>query len=68
KDEKMSCFEMCVSGSRGGRGSREAPVITDKCLKVPDIIITPPTPTGKTFSNDTDQEAKDRRLWDMKTG
>ena len=34
---------MCVSSS----GSHdEAPVLSDKHLDVPNIIITPPTPTG----------------------
>ncbi|XP_069871917.1 uncharacterized protein C16orf74-like [Dipodomys merriami] len=43
---KMSClkgFKMCVNTS----GSHdEAPVLNDKNLDVPNIIITPPTPTG----------------------
>lgn len=32
---------MCVSSSHD-----EAPVLSDKHLDVPNIIITPPTPTG----------------------
>ncbi|KAG8508374.1 putative protein C16orf74 [Galemys pyrenaicus] len=34
---------MCVSSSGG---HDEAPVLSGKHLDVPDIVITPPTPTG----------------------
>uniref|UniRef100_A0ABM5EUE2 Uncharacterized protein C16orf74 homolog n=1 Tax=Pogona vitticeps TaxID=103695 RepID=A0ABM5EUE2_9SAUR len=54
----LSClkgFKTCVS--RGG-GS-EVPVVTDKRLNVPDIIITPPTPTGKVLSRDTRQAGEE---------
>ncbi|MXQ86352.1 hypothetical protein E5288_WYG003134 [Bos mutus] len=41
---------MCVSSS----GSHdEAPVLSDKHLDVPNIIITPPTPTGVALPRDT---------------
>ncbi|KAB0347395.1 hypothetical protein FD754_012252 [Muntiacus muntjak] len=40
---------MCVSSS----GSHdEAPVLSDKHLDVPNIIITPPTPTGVALPRD----------------
>ncbi|KAM6176938.1 uncharacterized protein C16orf74 homolog [Erethizon dorsatum] len=50
---KLSClkgFKTCVSTS----GSHdEAPVLSDKHLDVPDIIITPPTPTGMILPRDS---------------
>ncbi|XP_038609741.1 uncharacterized protein C16orf74 homolog [Tachyglossus aculeatus] len=49
---KLSClkgFKMCVSSSSS---NEEAPVLNDKHLDVPDIIITPPTPTGMTVPRD----------------
>ncbi|XP_022438705.1 uncharacterized protein C16orf74 homolog isoform X2 [Delphinapterus leucas] len=48
---KLTCLKglkMCVSGSRD-----EAPVLSDKHLDVPNIIITPPTPTGVTLPRDS---------------
>uniref|UniRef100_A0A8D0L5Y4 Uncharacterized protein n=1 Tax=Sphenodon punctatus TaxID=8508 RepID=A0A8D0L5Y4_SPHPU len=44
----FSGFKMCVSSGSGS----EVPVLNDKRLKVPDIIITPPTPTGTALSRD----------------
>ncbi|XP_063168881.1 uncharacterized protein C16orf74 homolog [Candoia aspera] len=43
-------FKMCVSG--GGVSSSEVAVMAEKRLRVPDIIITPPTPTGKALLRD----------------
>uniref|UniRef100_A0A7M4EGE1 Uncharacterized protein n=1 Tax=Crocodylus porosus TaxID=8502 RepID=A0A7M4EGE1_CROPO len=37
----------------------EAPALNDKHLKVPAIIITPPTPTGMALSRDTRQPGED---------
>ncbi|XP_030780790.1 uncharacterized protein C16orf74 homolog isoform X2 [Rhinopithecus roxellana] len=51
---KMSClkgFKMCVSSSSSSHD--EAPVLNDKHLDVPDIIITPPTPTGMMLPRDS---------------
>ncbi|XP_011765712.2 uncharacterized protein C16orf74 homolog isoform X2 [Macaca nemestrina] len=51
---KMSClkgFKMCVSSSSSSH--EEAPVLNDKHLDVPDIIITPPTPTGMMLPRDS---------------
>ncbi|XP_036780073.2 uncharacterized protein C16orf74 homolog [Manis pentadactyla] len=51
---KLSClkgFKMCVSSS----GRDEAPVLSDKHLDVPSIIITPPTPTGMMLPRDSRQ-------------
>nr|XP_020755495.1 uncharacterized protein C16orf74 homolog isoform X1 [Odocoileus virginianus texanus]XP_020755496.1 uncharacterized protein C16orf74 homolog isoform X1 [Odocoileus virginianus texanus] len=49
---KLTCLKglkMCVSSS----GSHdEAPVLSDKHLDVPNIIITPPTPTGVALPRD----------------
>ncbi|XP_027788825.1 uncharacterized protein C16orf74 homolog isoform X2 [Marmota flaviventris] len=42
-------FKMCVSASSS---HDEAPVLSDKNLDVPNIIITPPTPTGVTLPRD----------------
>uniref|UniRef100_A0A7N5JZF6 Chromosome 16 open reading frame 74 n=1 Tax=Ailuropoda melanoleuca TaxID=9646 RepID=A0A7N5JZF6_AILME len=66
---KLSClkgFKMCGSSS----GSHdEAPVLSDKHLDVPNIIITPPTPTGMMLPRDSrqtgyeNQEGKPRQLW-----
>lgn len=43
---------MCSSGS----GSHdESPVLSDKHLDVPNIIITPPTPTGMMLPRDSRQ-------------
>ncbi|KAK2494281.1 hypothetical protein MC885_002654 [Smutsia gigantea] len=47
----LSGFKMCVSSS----GRDEAPVLSDKHLDVPDIIITPPTPTGTVLPRDSRQ-------------
>uniref|UniRef100_A0A2R9CDL1 Uncharacterized protein n=1 Tax=Pan paniscus TaxID=9597 RepID=A0A2R9CDL1_PANPA len=66
---KMSClkgFQMCVSSSSSSHD--EAPVLNDKHLDVPDIIITPPT-TGMMLPRDsgstgwTNQDANPRQLW-----
>ncbi|EFB15542.1 hypothetical protein PANDA_001242 [Ailuropoda melanoleuca] len=47
-------FKMCGSSS----GSHdEAPVLSDKHLDVPNIIITPPTPTGMMLPRDSRQTA-----------
>uniref|UniRef100_A0A4X1T8F8 Uncharacterized protein n=2 Tax=Sus scrofa TaxID=9823 RepID=A0A4X1T8F8_PIG len=49
---KLTCLKglkMCVSGS----SHDEAPVLSDKHLDVPNIIITPPTPTGVTLPRDS---------------
>ncbi|XP_055476735.1 uncharacterized protein C16orf74 homolog [Psammomys obesus] len=54
---KPSClkgFKMCVS-SGSGNSHDEAPVLSDKHLSVPNIIITPPTPTGVALSRDSKQ-------------
>ncbi|XP_077889042.1 uncharacterized protein C16orf74 homolog, partial [Ictidomys tridecemlineatus] len=45
-------FKMCVSASSS---HDEAPVLSDKNLDVPNIIITPPTPTGVTLPRDPQQ-------------
>uniref|UniRef100_A0A670IY46 Uncharacterized protein n=1 Tax=Podarcis muralis TaxID=64176 RepID=A0A670IY46_PODMU len=42
-----------LSSSHNIRNPGDIPVMADKRLKVPDIIITPPTPTGKALSRDT---------------
>lgn len=48
----LSGFKMCGSSS----GSHdEAPVLSDKHLDVPNIIITPPTPTGMMLPRDSRQ-------------
>ncbi|CAM2101158.1 unnamed protein product [Caretta caretta] len=50
---KLSClkgFKSCVSS-----GSSQPPVVNSKHLRVPAIIITPPTPTGMTLSRDARQ-------------
>ncbi|EHH31917.1 hypothetical protein EGK_13076 [Macaca mulatta] len=44
-------FKMCVSSSSSSH--EEAPVLNDKHLDVPDIIITPPTPTGMMLPRDS---------------
>lgn len=46
----LSGFKMCVSSSSS---HDEAPVLSDKHLDVPNIIITPPTPTGMMLSRDS---------------
>uniref|UniRef100_H0X2I9 Chromosome 16 open reading frame 74 n=2 Tax=Otolemur garnettii TaxID=30611 RepID=H0X2I9_OTOGA len=61
---KLSClkgFKMCVSSSSGSHD--EAPVLSDKHLDVPDIIITPPTPTGMMLPRDSR-----RTVWLDETG
>uniref|UniRef100_G1RKU3 Chromosome 16 open reading frame 74 n=1 Tax=Nomascus leucogenys TaxID=61853 RepID=G1RKU3_NOMLE len=67
---KMSClkgFQMCVISNSSNHD--EAPVLNDKHLDVPDIIITPPTPTGMMLPRDsgntgrTSQEVNPRQLW-----
>ncbi|XP_076428332.1 uncharacterized protein C16orf74 homolog isoform X2 [Peromyscus maniculatus bairdii] len=47
-------FKMCVSSSSSNNHD-EAPVLNDKHLSVPNIIITPPTPTGTGLSRDSKQ-------------
>ncbi|XP_024411623.2 uncharacterized protein C16orf74 homolog [Desmodus rotundus] len=50
---KLSClkgFKMCVSS---GSSHDEAPVLSTKHLDVPNIIITPPTPTGMMLPRDS---------------
>ncbi|XP_055002254.1 uncharacterized protein C16orf74 homolog [Sorex araneus] len=50
---KLSCLKglkLCVGHSDG---QDEAPVLSDKSLPVPDIIVTPPTPTGLTLQRDS---------------
>lgn len=54
---KPSClkgFKMCVSSSSNNHD--EAPVLNDKHLSVPNIIITPPTPTGVGLSRDSNSQ------------
>ncbi|XP_059986459.1 uncharacterized protein C16orf74 homolog isoform X3 [Lagenorhynchus albirostris] len=46
--EVGSGLKMCVSSSHD-----EAPVLSDKHLDVPNIIITPPTPTGVILPRDS---------------
>ncbi|ELK00469.1 hypothetical protein PAL_GLEAN10025615 [Pteropus alecto] len=53
-------FKMCVSSSSS---HDEAPVLSDKHLDVPNIIITPPTPTGMMLSRDSR-----RTVWLDETG
>lgn len=48
----LSGFKMCVSSSSS---HDEAPVLSDKHLDVPNIIITPPTPTGMMLRRDSRQ-------------
>ncbi|XP_040838211.1 ER membrane protein complex subunit 8 isoform X2 [Ochotona curzoniae] len=53
---KLSClkgFKMCVSSASSSHD--QAPVLSDKHLDVPDIIITPPTPTGMGLPRDSRQ-------------
>uniref|UniRef100_A0A2K5P8T5 Chromosome 16 open reading frame 74 n=1 Tax=Cebus imitator TaxID=2715852 RepID=A0A2K5P8T5_CEBIM len=57
----MSCFKMCVSSSSSSHD--EAPVLNDKNLDVPDIIITPPTPTGMMLPRDSENS-----VWLDETG
>uniref|UniRef100_A0A9L0J925 Uncharacterized protein n=1 Tax=Equus asinus TaxID=9793 RepID=A0A9L0J925_EQUAS len=45
-------LKMCVSSSSS---HDEAPVLSDKHLDVPNIIITPPTPTGMMLPRDSRQ-------------
>lgn len=59
---------MCVSSSSSSHD--EAPVLNDKHLDVPDIIITPPTPTGMMLPRDSGSTgeavpstAKPGRVW-----
>ncbi|XP_037671560.1 uncharacterized protein C16orf74 homolog isoform X2 [Choloepus didactylus] len=61
---KLSClkgFKMCVSSSSSSHD--EAPVLSGKHLDVPNIIITPPTPTGMTLPRDSRQS-----VWPEETG
>uniref|UniRef100_A0A8D2LFD9 Uncharacterized protein n=1 Tax=Varanus komodoensis TaxID=61221 RepID=A0A8D2LFD9_VARKO len=46
---RMGCFKTCVSRGSAAGVSSQGPV---KHLRVPDIIITPPTPTGRALSGD----------------
>lgn len=50
-------FKMCVSSSSSNSGNNhdEAPVLNNKHLSVPNIIITPPTPTGMGLPRDFKQ-------------
>lgn len=48
---------MCVSGA--GVSSSEVAVMAEKRLRVPDIIITPPTPTGKALLRDPSLEGNE---------
>uniref|UniRef100_A0A9L0K430 Uncharacterized protein n=1 Tax=Equus asinus TaxID=9793 RepID=A0A9L0K430_EQUAS len=48
----FSGLKMCVSSSSS---HDEAPVLSDKHLDVPNIIITPPTPTGMMLPRDSRQ-------------
>uniref|UniRef100_A0A8C4VQQ6 Uncharacterized protein n=1 Tax=Gopherus evgoodei TaxID=1825980 RepID=A0A8C4VQQ6_9SAUR len=50
----LSGFKSCVSS-----GSSQPPVVNSKHLRVPAIIITPPTPTGMTLSRDARQPGED---------
>uniref|UniRef100_A0A8C9KGD7 Uncharacterized protein n=1 Tax=Panthera tigris altaica TaxID=74533 RepID=A0A8C9KGD7_PANTA len=42
-------------GAASGSSHDEAPVLSDKHLDVPNIIITPPTPTGMMLPRDSGQ-------------
>ncbi|XP_066876392.1 uncharacterized protein C16orf74 homolog isoform X1 [Kogia breviceps] len=58
---KLTCLKglkMCVSGSHD-----EAPVLSDRRLDVPYIIVTPPTPTGAILPRDSR-----RAVWLEETG
>uniref|UniRef100_A0A8C6D743 GINS complex subunit 2 n=1 Tax=Moschus moschiferus TaxID=68415 RepID=A0A8C6D743_MOSMO len=61
---KLTCLKglkMCVSSS----GSHdEAPVLSDKHLDVPNIIITPPTPTGVALPRDPRRAEKLEKIRD----
>ncbi|XP_012321523.1 uncharacterized protein C16orf74 homolog isoform X2 [Aotus nancymaae] len=57
----FSGFKMCVSSSSSSH--EEAPVLNDKNLDVPDIIITPPTPTGMMLPRDSENS-----VWLDETG
>lgn len=50
---------MCVNSSsstnNNGNHHDEAPVLNNKHLRVPNIIITPPTPTGMVLPRDSQQ-------------
>uniref|UniRef100_A0A674J1H5 Uncharacterized protein n=1 Tax=Terrapene triunguis TaxID=2587831 RepID=A0A674J1H5_9SAUR len=50
----LSGFKSCVSS-----GSSQTPVVDSKHLRVPAIIITPPTPTGMTLSRDARRPGED---------
>ncbi|XP_040591760.1 uncharacterized protein C16orf74 homolog isoform X2 [Mesocricetus auratus] len=56
KPSCMKGFKMCVSSSSSSSSNNnhheEAPVLNDKHLRVPNIIITPPTPTGMGLARD----------------
>lgn len=52
----LSGFKLCVSSS--SRSNDEAQVLSDNHLSVPNIIITPPTPTGMGFSRDSKQSGE----------
>ncbi|XP_053409597.1 uncharacterized protein C16orf74-like [Nycticebus coucang] len=51
---------MCVISSSGSHN--EAPILSDRHLDVPDIIITPPIPTGMMLPRDSR-----RTVWLHKT-
>ncbi|XP_045149773.1 uncharacterized protein C16orf74 homolog [Echinops telfairi] len=54
---KLSClkgFKMCVSSSSSSQ-DEASPVLGDKNLTVPNIIVTPPTPTSMTLPRDKRQ-------------
>ncbi|XP_048965685.1 uncharacterized protein C16orf74 homolog [Canis lupus dingo] len=53
---KLSCLKgLKMCGSSSGSSHDEAPVLSDKHLDVPNIIITPPTPTGMMLPRDSRQ-------------
>lgn len=54
---KISClkgFKSCVTS-----GSSQAPIANGKHLRVPAIIITPPTPTGTMLTRDARQPGEE---------
>uniref|UniRef100_A0A8C2QHU2 RIKEN cDNA 1190005I06 gene n=1 Tax=Cricetulus griseus TaxID=10029 RepID=A0A8C2QHU2_CRIGR len=55
KPSCMKGFKMCVSSNSSSSNYDEAPVLNDKHLSVPNIIITPPTPTGMGLARDSKQ-------------
>ncbi|CAD7689229.1 unnamed protein product [Nyctereutes procyonoides] len=51
----VDCIGLKMCGSSSGSNHDEAPVLSDKHLDVPNIIITPPTPTGMMLPRDSRQ-------------